>query len=86
MKGLLGGGDRPNLVLAQVQEFCPGPGQDLSGTWPGLELDLTWDLGPGMGPGMGPGPELDNIAWKLPNFMLVPIAFFVDTDKVIKSQ
>jgi len=29
-----GGGGRPNLVLAQVQEFCPGPGpgQDLSGT------------------------------------------------------
>ena len=49
------GGDRPNLMLAQVQVFCPGqgPGQDLSGTGPGP------DLGPGMGPGMGPGPELD---------------------------
>ena len=44
------GGGRPNLMLAQVQVFCPGPGpgQDLTGT------------GPGMGPGMGPGPELDN--------------------------
>ena len=33
-------------MLAQVQEFCPGPGpgQDLSRTWPGLDLDLTWDL------------------------------------------
>ena len=50
-------GGRPNLVLAQVQVFCPGPGpgQDLTGTTPGT------DLGPGMGPGMGPGPELDNI-------------------------
>ena len=40
------GGDRPNLMLAQVQVFCPGPGpgQDLTGTWPGLDLDLTWDL------------------------------------------
>ena len=39
-------GGRPNLMLAQVQEFCPGPGpgQDLTGTWPGLDLDLTWDL------------------------------------------
>ena len=48
-------GDRPNLMLAQVQDFCPGPGQDLTWTGPGP------DLGPGMGPGMGPGPELDNI-------------------------
>ena len=33
-------------MLAQVQDFCPGPGpgQDLTGTWPGLDLDLTWDL------------------------------------------
>ena len=35
---LVGGGDRPNLMLAQVQVFCPGPGpgpgQDLSGTGP----------------------------------------------------
>ena len=29
----VGGGDRPNLVLAQVQVFCPG-----------LDLDLDWDL------------------------------------------
>ena len=41
-----GGGGRPNLMLAQVQEFCPGPGpgQDLTGNGPGLDLDLTWDL------------------------------------------
>ena len=47
------GGGRPNLMLAQVQVFCPGPGpgQDLTGT------------GPGMGPGMGPGPELDNFTF-----------------------
>ena len=40
------GGGRPNLMLAQVQVFCqgPGPGQDLTGTGPGLDLDLTWDL------------------------------------------
>ena len=52
------GGGRPNLMLAQVQVFClgPGPGPDLTGTGPGM------DLGPGMGPGMGPGPELDNIS------------------------
>ena len=31
-----GGGDRPNLLLAQVQ--------DLTGTWPGLDLNPTWDL------------------------------------------
>ena len=39
------GGGRPNLVLAQVQVFCPGPGpcQDLTGIGPGT------DLGPGMG-------------------------------------
>ena len=45
---MVGGGDRPNLMLAQVQDFCPGPGpgQDLTGTWPGLDLewDLEWDL------------------------------------------
>ena len=40
------GGDRPNLMLAQVQVFCPGPGpgQDLTGIGSGLDLDLTWDL------------------------------------------
>ena len=29
-----GGGGRPNLMLAQVPVFCPGPcpGQDLTGT------------------------------------------------------
>ena len=43
-------GERPNLMLAQVQVFGPGPGQDLSGTGPR----------PDLGPGMGPGPELDN--------------------------
>ena len=31
------GGGRPNLVLAKVHVFCPGPGQDLTG--PGPELD-----------------------------------------------
>ena len=33
-------------MLAPVQDFCPGPGsgQDLTGTWPRLDLDLTWDL------------------------------------------
>ena len=42
----MGGGDRPNLVLAQVLVFCPGPGpgKDLTGTGPGKDLDLTWDL------------------------------------------
>ena len=48
-------GGRPNLMLAQVQVFCPGPGQDLRGTGPGFDL--------------GPGPELDN--WQkmhLPSF------------------
>ena len=50
----MGGGGRPNLMLAQVQGFCPGPGQDLTGTGTGP--------GPDLGPGMGPGPELDNIA------------------------
>ena len=51
-----GGGGRPNLMLAQVQVFCPGPrpGQDLTG-------DLTWtEPGPDLGPGLGPEPELDN--------------------------
>ena len=38
-------GGRPNLMLAQVLVFCPGPspGQDLTG----LDLDWTWN-GPGM--------------------------------------
>ena len=44
----MGGGGRPNLMLAQVQVFCPGPGpgQDLTGNGPGLDLtwDLEWDL------------------------------------------
>ena len=33
-------------MLAQVQVFCPGPGPDLNGTGPGLDLtwDLEWDL------------------------------------------
>ena len=46
LEKFVGGGGRPNLMLAQVQVFCPGlgPGQDLTGT----------------GPGLGPGPELDN--------------------------
>ena len=37
----VGGGGRPNLVLAQVQVFCPGPGPspDLTGLdWTGLDL------------------------------------------------
>ena len=52
-----GGGDRPNLMLAQVQVFCPGPGPG-----PGPDWDLTWTgPGPTLGPGLGPGPELDNI-------------------------
>ena len=46
-KSLVGGwwvvGGRPNLMLAQVLVFCPGPGQDLAG----LDLDWTW-TGPGM--------------------------------------
>ena len=53
-KSLLGGwvgewvgGDRPNLMLAQVQVFSPGT-LDL--------MDLTWDL-----TWTGPGPELDNL-------------------------
>ena len=35
-----------NLYRAQVQDFSPGPGpgQDLTGTLPGLDLNLTWDL------------------------------------------
>ena len=50
-------GGRPNLVLAQVLVFCPGPGpgQDLTGldldwTWngPGMDLEWTWN-----------GPDLD---------------------------
>ena len=56
-------GGRPNLMLAQVQVFCPGSGQgqDLTGNGPGLDLDWTWTgPGPDLGPGMGPGPELDN--------------------------
>ena len=65
-------------MLAQVQVFClgPGPGQDLTGNGPGLDLDLTWDLQwdlqwdlePGMGPGMGPGPELDNSLFSIKQF------------------
>ena len=56
-------GDRPNLVLAQVHVFCPGqgPGQDLNGTGPGMDL----------GPGLGPGPELDNIQSIPPILILV---------------
>ena len=44
-KSLVVVGGIPNLVLAQVLVFCPGPGpgQDLTG------LDLDWTLtGPGM--------------------------------------
>ena len=56
----MGGGDRANLMLAQVQDFCPGP---MSRTGPDRDLTRTGpgpDLGPDLGPGMGPGPELDN--------------------------
>ena len=57
VSGWLGG--RPNLMLAQVLVFCPGPGQDLTGldvewTWTGPGLDLDW-IGPDwiwIGPGL----------------------------------
>ena len=52
---------RPNIVLDQVQVFCPGPGlcQDLSGTLPG----------PYLGPYPGPGPELNNKQYNFFHFM-----------------
>ena len=38
------GGGRPNLMLAQVKVFCPGPGPGQDLTEPDLDWDLDWDL------------------------------------------
>ena len=44
-------------------KFSVSPGQDLTGTGPGMDLGpgMGPGMGPGLGPGVGPGPELDNI-------------------------